>query len=127
MSDAAKKVQGDWYEQPKNPPPEPPPVSPLKDSPESRYKTLREHAAIELCIPNSGTDWLNDMIAKSRRYMLAGMALQGMLSNQKSKEIIFIESGERGVSSAKYFAEIACDIADAMISELENQEGSDDG
>lgn len=34
--------------------------------------TLRQHAAIELRVPDSGVDWLDEMIRKARRMDLAG-------------------------------------------------------
>ena len=30
--------------------------------------TLRQYAAIKLCVPDSGTDWLDEMIVKSRNF-----------------------------------------------------------
>ncbi len=42
--------------------------------------TKREYAAIKLRIPNSGTEWLDEMIRKSLHNEFAGMALQGALS-----------------------------------------------
>lgn len=43
--------------------------------------TKREHAAIELGIPDSGTEWLDDMIRKAQLRDLAGLAMQGLLAN----------------------------------------------
>ena len=43
--------------------------------------TLREYAAIELRIPDSGIDWLDEMIAKAERRNIAVQAMQGMMSN----------------------------------------------
>ena len=39
--------------------------------------TLREYAAIKLRVPDSGTDWLDEMIRKSVRDELAAKAMQG--------------------------------------------------
>jgi hypothetical protein len=44
--------------------------------------TLRQYAAIKLRVPESGTDWLDDMIRKSNRDYFAAAALQGMLSDE---------------------------------------------
>ena len=41
--------------------------------------TAREHAAIELCVPDSGTPWLDAMITKSRRDKMLGHVLTGVL------------------------------------------------
>lgn len=38
--------------------------------------TLRQYAAIKLRVPNSGTDWLDDMIRTSLRDDLAAKATQ---------------------------------------------------
>jgi len=43
--------------------------------------TLREYAAIEFRIPDSGVDWLDEMIAKAERRDIAVKAMQGMMSN----------------------------------------------
>lgn len=42
--------------------------------------TLRQYAAIKLRVPDSGTDWLDDMIRKSLRIDMASMAMQGLLA-----------------------------------------------
>lgn len=39
-------------------------------------KTLRQYAAIKLRVPNSGTDWLDEMIRTSLRDDLAAKATQ---------------------------------------------------
>lgn len=42
--------------------------------------TLRQYAAIHLKVPDSGTDWLDDMIRKAQRIEVATHAMQGILS-----------------------------------------------
>ena len=42
--------------------------------------TKREYSAINLRVPNSGTEWLDEMIRASLHNEFAGMALQGALS-----------------------------------------------
>jgi hypothetical protein len=37
--------------------------------------TLRQYAAIKLCVPDSGLDWLDDMIRQAQRDRFAGQAL----------------------------------------------------
>ena len=37
--------------------------------------SLRAYAAIKLCVPDSGIDWLDDMIRQSQRDRLAAQAL----------------------------------------------------
>lgn len=43
--------------------------------------TAREHAAIQLRVPDSGTDWLDAMIRQSLRQEFAGKAMQGTLAS----------------------------------------------
>ena len=42
--------------------------------------TLRQYAAIKLRVPQSGLDWLDDMIRESQRNEFAGQALAGYLA-----------------------------------------------
>ena len=42
--------------------------------------TLRQYAAIKLRVPESGTDWLDDMIRKSNRDYFAAAALTGLMA-----------------------------------------------
>lgn len=65
--------------------------------------TLRQYAAIKLRIPDSGTDWLDKMILKSKRDDLAAQALQGMLSDSEVK------------GSPMEFAEQAYTLASAIL------------
>lgn len=44
------------------------------------HMTLRTYAAIKLRVPESGIDWLDDMIRKAQRDELAGQALAGICS-----------------------------------------------
>lgn len=44
--------------------------------------TLREYAAIKLRVPNSGVDWLDDMIRESQRDWFAGQALVAIAANE---------------------------------------------
>lgn len=76
---------------------------------ESKGMTLREYAAIKLRVPDSGLDWLDAMIQKSRRDVFAGQVLPGLLAN-------------KGVDAdaAWVWAGAAYKMADAMLAELEN-------
>ena len=47
--------------------------------PKQSGMTLRQYAAIKLRVPNSGTDWLDEMIRTSLRDDLAAKAMQGIL------------------------------------------------
>lgn len=46
-------------------------------------KQLRQYAAIELRVPNSGVDWLDDMIREARLMDFAGQALVGYVTDTK--------------------------------------------
>jgi hypothetical protein len=46
--------------------------------------TLREYAAIQLKVPDSGTDWLDAMIRTAQRNELAARAMQGFCINRVS-------------------------------------------
>lgn len=68
--------------------------------------TLRQYAAIKLRVPNSGTDWLDEMILKSLRDELAAKAVQGMAGSHGYCE--------RGWDQ-KDLAGQAYELADAMF------------
>ena len=65
--------------------------------------TLRAYAAIKLAVPDSGIEWLDDMIRASQRDRFAGMAMHG---------IIAID----GIGyKSEYCASMAYEMADAML------------
>ena len=68
--------------------------------------TLRQYAAIKLRVPNSGTDWLDEMIRTSLRDDLAAKAMQGMAGSHGYCE--------RGWDQ-KDLAGQAYELADAMF------------
>ena len=41
--------------------------------------TMRQYAAIHLRVPNSGADWLDDMITEARKMDAAERAMQGLI------------------------------------------------
>ncbi len=43
---------------------------------------LRQYAAIKLRVPNSGTDWLDEMIMQSLRDEMAAKAMQALLARK---------------------------------------------
>jgi len=63
--------------------------------------TLRQYAAIKLKVPNSGTDWLDDMIRQSIKDDFAAMAMDAFLS--------------RDGGTYEQDAECAHKMADAML------------
>ena len=71
----------------------------------TRGMTLREYAAIKLRVPESGIDWLDDMIKKSKRDEFAGMALPALIALESDAD-------------AAGIAHDACLYADKVIAEL---------
>ena len=69
--------------------------------------TLRQYAAIKLCVPDSGVPWLDEMIVQSNRQRLAAAALQGMLSDPQREGF------------ADDYAKHAYICADAMLKAME--------
>ena len=72
--------------------------------------SLRAYAAIKLRVPDSGLDWLDEMIRKSLRDKFAGQALAGYEANPVSNE--------RTPEESAYFA---FDWADSMLAEREEK------
>jgi len=68
--------------------------------------TLRQYAAIKLRVPNSGADWLDEMIRTSLRDEFAAKAMQGMAGSHGYCE--------RGWDQ-KDLAGQAYELADAMF------------
>jgi hypothetical protein len=69
--------------------------------------TLREYAAIKLKVPDSGIDWLDEMIRQSLRNDFAAKAMQPLLS---------IAGG-----TIERDAEVAYKMADAMLKARETK------
>lgn len=59
------------------------PAFPLPDDSNFRYPgmNLRQYAAIHLCVPNSGEEWLDNLIREAQRNELAVKAMQGWFEN----------------------------------------------
>ena len=74
--------------------------------------TLRQYAAIKLRVPNSGTDWLDEMIRTSLRDDLAAKAMQGMAGSH-----CYCERGwdQKDLSRQAY------ELADAMLAAREGK------
>lgn len=70
--------------------------------------TLRQYAAIKLRVPDSGTDWLDDMIRQAKRDDFAGQALAGIAGG-------YWANTEMGGLNPRDLADEAYRMADAMI------------
>lgn len=68
--------------------------------------TLRQYAAIKLRVPDSGTDWLDDMITASIRNEMAAKAMQSL--------VLAGVRGDISYGNEKILADRAYEIADAM-------------
>lgn len=76
--------------------------------------TAREYAAIALRVPDSGTEWLDDMIRKAQRDELAAKAMQALVSNTDF-------ASQYGVDGVHGIADDAYELADAMLAEREGK------
>lgn len=65
--------------------------------------TLRQYAAIHLRVPNSGDDWLDDMIREARWNELTAKVMQGLAADPNF------------VSEPDVVADISCKWATAML------------
>lgn len=72
--------------------------------PKQSGMTLRQYAAIKLRVPNSGTDWLDEMIRTSLRDELAAKAAQGICAHESTWGL-----ADTGIATKAYI------IADAML------------
>lgn len=77
----------------------------------ARGLSAREHAAIQLRVPNSGTPWLDEMIRQSLQQEFAKAAISGFMAN-KSNPLSYQPEND---------SEFVLKIADALLAELEKQ------
>lgn len=75
--------------------------------------SLRQYAAIKLRVPDSGTEWLDDMIRQSLRDAMSAKAMQGMLANSQQEYAPLTTKAREDVASEAY------DMAGAMLAERE--------
>ena len=73
--------------------------------------TLRQYAAIKLRVPNSGTDWLDEMIRESMRDDLAAKAMPACYADYCKHADVqgYVEGWRVGVAKDAY------ESADAML------------
>jgi hypothetical protein len=84
-----------------------PPVMTVAPNPEiaSRDMTLRQYAAIKLKVPDSGIDWLDEMITKSLCDDFAAKAMQAIFST-----VPHLQSIDPALASIESY-----EISDAMM------------
>ncbi len=72
--------------------------------------SLRAYAAIKLCVPDSGLDWLDDMIRQAQRDRFAERAIAGILGGGFADTIPHDD-----LNGGRDAAAFAYQYADAMI------------
>jgi hypothetical protein len=77
--------------------------------------TLRQYAAIKLKVPESGTDWLDDMIRKSLRNDLAAKAMQGIAGNLQQ---VLGADGRRTILDILAIVQLNADLAYLQADEM---------
>ena len=81
--------------------------------------SLRQYAAIKLKVPDSGTDWLDEMINQSLRDDFAAKVMQAHAASQWEKFYRLPEEGNHispfDVFDGHDIAELAYDMADEML------------
>jgi len=79
--------------------------------------TLRQYAAIKLRVPNSGADWLDEMIRTSLRDDLAAKAMQACYADYCKHADVqgYVEGWRVGVAKDAY------ESADAMLAAREGK------
>ena len=96
--------------------------------PKQSGMTLRQYAAIKLRVPNSGTDWLDEMILASLRDDLAAKAMQGMAGShgycergwdqkdlsRQAYELADATLSARGEEEARAIVRAAAEVGRAM-------------
>lgn len=71
--------------------------------------TLRQYAAIKLRVPNSGTDWLDEMIVQSLRDEFAAKVLQGLMASRQDSRFLPKDDAKHNYA-----------VADAMLKARES-------
>lgn len=87
----------------------------------------REYAAIKLRVPDSGTEWLDEMIRKANRRESAQIAMQGLLANvptNRQDMILYLELKEKAYGNIPVNEAIAKE-AFIIADELQKQESNE--
>lgn len=79
--------------------------------------TIRQYAAIHLQQPDSGIDWLDDMIRKAKRDAIAEKAMQAIISTDNLRLSVYESAKARECNPDIVMAECAYSYVDAMIKE----------
>ena len=80
--------------------------------------SLRDYAAIKLRVPQSGLDWLDEMIREAKRDEFAGLALNALVGAFDAEALAGLQkAGVSGNEMNEMFAAGAYELADAMLAE----------
>lgn len=92
------------------------PAFPVQDAAawQGHGMTLRQYAAIKLRVPNSGTDWLDEMIRDSLRDEFAEKAMAAYITSQ-----IDMTREDTSPFAEEVVARISYQFADAMLAARE--------
>ena len=92
--------------------------------------SLRAYAAIKLCVPDSGLDWLDDMIRKAQRDRFAGQPdITGstLLIDKEAGEALAGPRPEGSLEAFRWQCQVLAAMryiaADAMVAERAKAEG----
>ena len=85
--------------------------------------SLRTYAAIKLCVPDSGIDWLDEMIVKSQRDKFAGQAMPLIIEKLQVNVIRMLDGSSSEIIGVliEHNARLAYELADAMLAERERK------
>ena len=78
----------------------------------------REHAAITLRVPSSGTPWIDDMIREARRWDAAERIVPGLVNDLEMLGALKTIGEVDGISAEAAAAKAARSFADALLSAL---------
>ena len=75
--------------------------------------STRQYAAIHLKVPDSGVDWLDEMITKAKRDDFAGQALRGVIK--------YCTKGDRWSEICSEWTKECYIFADTMLAEKDKE------
>lgn len=87
--------------------------------------TAKQYAAIHLRVPNSGTDWLDEMIRQANHRDIAGQMSAAFMGAVSSSEVahrhIAHHASKEGATIPEYMADLSHESAAKVISFMGNE------
>lgn len=77
-----------------------------------------EYACIHLELPDSGTEWLDELIAKKQRQSIAAKAMEGILSNEEIHQAVIKTAKSKNTTSDEVVSGLSIELADTLLSQL---------